>query len=177
MVQSVKKVLRATLKEVAPREHTLHSFLIEAENIVNSRRLTHLPVRSDEEEPLTPNHFLLGHPNMPETPARTIVAKPAVLKKQWRISRQLRDHFWKRWIAEYLLTLTRRAKWCQYTKPVAPGDLVLICDPDVSRREWRRGRVQEVYAGKDGVVRRAEVATTTGILKRPVSKLAVLDIE
>ncbi|XP_073843555.1 uncharacterized protein [Musca autumnalis] len=177
MVQCVKKVLRVTLKEVAPREHTLHSFLIEAENIVNSRPLTHLPVGPDEEEPLTPNHFLLGHPNMPETPAGTIVDKPAVLKKQWRISRQLRDHFWKRWIAEYLPTLTRRAKWCQYTKPVSPGDLVLICDPDVSRREWRRGRVQEVYLGKDGVVRQADIATSTGVLKRPVSKLAVLDIE
>ncbi|XP_073838192.1 uncharacterized protein [Musca autumnalis] len=177
MVQCVKKILRVTLKEVAPREHTLHSFLIEAENIVNSRPLTHLPVGPDEEEPLTPNHFLLGHPNMPETPAGTIVDKPAVLKKQWRISRQLRDHFWKRWIAEYLPTLTRRAKWCQYTKPVAPGDLVLICDPDVSRREWRRGRVQDVYLGKDGVVRQADIATSTGVLKRPVSKLAVLDVE
>ncbi|XP_073831630.1 uncharacterized protein [Musca autumnalis] len=177
MVQCVKKVLRVTLKEVAPREHTLHSFLIEAENIVNSRPLTHLPVGPDEEEPLTPNHFLLGHPNMPETPAGTIVDKPAVLKKQWRISRQLRDHFWKRWIAEYLPTLTRRAKWCQYTKPVSPGDLVLICDPDVSRREWRKGPVQEVYLGKDGVVRQADIATSTGVLKRPVSKLAVLDIE
>ncbi|XP_033254344.1 uncharacterized protein LOC117193727 isoform X2 [Drosophila miranda] len=35
MVQCVKKVLRYTLKEIAPRDHVLVSFLIEAENIVN----------------------------------------------------------------------------------------------------------------------------------------------
>ncbi|XP_070142054.1 uncharacterized protein [Drosophila kikkawai] len=36
MVQCVKRVLRHTLKEVAPRDHVLESFLIEAENVVNS---------------------------------------------------------------------------------------------------------------------------------------------
>ncbi|XP_070068094.1 uncharacterized protein [Drosophila takahashii] len=63
MVQCVKRVLRHTLKEVAPRDHVLESFLIEAENIVNSRPLTHLPVDADQEAPLTPNDdwIILGH--------------------------------------------------------------------------------------------------------------------
>ncbi|XP_037818591.1 uncharacterized protein LOC119608296 [Lucilia sericata] len=177
MVQCVKKVLRVTLKEVAPKEHTLQSFLIEAENIVNSRPLTHLPVSPEDEEPLTPNHFLLGSTNTAQTPEGIEITKPVVLKKQWRIARQLRDHFWKRWIIEYLPTLTRRSKWCEYTKPVAPGDLVLICDPAVSRRDWKRGRVINVFPGSDGVIRRADVQTSSGILKRPVSKLAVLDLD
>jgi hypothetical protein len=34
-----------------------------------------------------------------------------------------------------------------------------------------------VYPGEDGVVRTAKVETTNGILLRPVSKLAVLDVE
>ncbi|XP_065368851.1 uncharacterized protein LOC135961283 [Calliphora vicina] len=177
MVQCVKKVLRVTLKEVAPKEHTLQSFLIEAENIVNSRPLTHLPVSPEDEEPLTPNHFLLGSANTAQTPEGIEITKPVVLKKQWRIARQLRDHFWKRWVVEYLPTLTRRSKWCEHTKPVAPGDLLLICDPAVSRRDWKRGRVVNVFPGSDGVIRRADVQTSSGILKRPVSKLAVLDLE
>lgn len=49
MVQCVKKVLKVTLKEVAPREYTLQSFLYEAENIVNSRPLTHLPISHEDE--------------------------------------------------------------------------------------------------------------------------------
>ena len=35
IVQCVKKVLRVTLKEVAPKVHALQNFLIKAENIVN----------------------------------------------------------------------------------------------------------------------------------------------
>ena len=170
MVQCVKRVLRSTLKESSPREHTLQSFLIEAENIVNSRPLTHLPLSHENEEPLTPNHFLLGAANTAQTPAGAITEKQTVLRKQWRISRQLRDHFWSRWIIEYLPTLTRRSKWCQLTKPIVVGDLVLICDPAVSRRDWRRGRVEQVYQGSDGVICRADIRTSTIVLK-----LAVLD--
>ena len=177
MIHCVKRVLQSTLKESAPREHTLQSFLIEAENIVNSRPLTHLPLSHEDEEPLTPNHFLLGSPNTAQTPVGATEQEPILMKKQWRISRQLRDHFWNRWIQEYLPTLTRRSKWCQRTKPIAVGDLVLICDPAVSRRDWKRGRVKEIYKGKDGVIRRADVRTKTGVIMRPVSKLAVLDLE
>lgn len=57
MVQATKRVLSFTLKEQAPQIETLQSLLIEAENLVNSRPLTHLPVDSEDAEPLTPNHF------------------------------------------------------------------------------------------------------------------------
>ncbi|XP_017483689.1 PREDICTED: uncharacterized protein LOC108372493 [Rhagoletis zephyria] len=177
MVQCVKKVLRHTLKDLAPKEHTFQSLLIEAENIVNSRPLTHLPITPQQEEPLTPNHFLLGCANTAQT---TSCSEPPVklcaIRKQWRIARQLRDRFWKRWVDEYLPTLTRRTKWCMPTKPLGIGDLVFICDPKLPRREWRRGRVLRVFPGKDGEIRRAEVTTITGLTYRPVSKLAVLDL-
>jgi len=44
--------LRHTLKEIAPRDHVLESFLIEA----------------DQEAPLTPNDLLKGAANLPNTP-------------------------------------------------------------------------------------------------------------
>ncbi|XP_017469917.1 PREDICTED: uncharacterized protein LOC108361720 [Rhagoletis zephyria] len=69
MVQCVKKVLCHTMKEVSPKEHTFNSLLVEAENVVNSRPLTHLPVTAEQEEPLTPNHFLLGSANTAQTPS------------------------------------------------------------------------------------------------------------
>jgi len=68
MVQCVKTVLRHTVKEVASREQVLESFLIEAENIVNSRPLTHLPVGEDQEAPLTPTDLLKGAACPPDTP-------------------------------------------------------------------------------------------------------------
>lgn len=73
--------------------------------------------------------------------------------------------------------LTRRTKWCLPTKPMRIGSLVLICDPNSPRSHWRRGRVLELFKGKDGIARSANVSTNTGVLKRPVSKLAVLDVE
>lgn len=153
LVQCVKRVLQHTLKEVSPREYTLQCLVIEAENVVNSRPLTHLPVSVDQEEPLTPNHFLLGTANTAQTPsASESPLKLCTLRKQWRIARQLRDRFWKRWVSEYLPTLTRRSKWCQISEPIKPGDLVFICDRDMPRRQWCRGRVERVFEGADGVV-------------------------
>ncbi|XP_037821195.1 uncharacterized protein LOC119610147 [Lucilia sericata] len=145
MVQCVKKVLRKTLKDVSPKEHVLQSLLLEAENIVNSRPLTHLPISPDEEEPLTPNHFLVGYGNVAQTPpADEADSKLCSLRKQWRIARSLRDRFWKRWVLEYLPTLTRRVKWCERTTPLKDGDMVFICDPNLPNSQWRRGIVIRV---------------------------------
>lgn len=175
MVQCIKRGLRQTLKEVAPREHTLQCFLIEAENVVNSRPLTHLPITPDQEEPLTPNHFLLGSANTAHTP-RIRVQPEKTCCKQWRIARQLRDHFWNRWISEYLPTLTRRTKWCQTTKPIEIGDTVFICDSNIPRRQWCRGIVENVYPGAYGVIRKADVRTSHGTFRRATSRLAILDL-
>lgn len=103
--------------------------------------------------------------------------RTCALRKQWRIARQLRDRFWKRWVIEYLPTLTRRDKWCVPSKELCVDDLVFICDPNMPRRQWCRGVVECVYRGADGEIRRADVRTSTGVLRRPVSKLAVLDID
>ncbi|XP_041630550.2 uncharacterized protein, partial [Drosophila kikkawai] len=158
MVQCVKRVLRHTLKEVAPRDHVLESLLIEAENVVNSRPLTHLPVDADQEAPLTPNDLLKGAANLPNTPGlEAELPKEGSTRKQWRIARMLRDRFWRRWVLEYLPTLVRREKWCRRTEPIRQGDMVFVCDPALPRREWRKGIVEEVYSGADGVVRRASV--------------------
>jgi len=94
MVQCEKRLLRHTVKEVAPNEHVLESFLIEAENIENSRPLTHLPVSADQEAPLTLNDLLKGA----ACPLDTLgldggLVKKGSTRKQWRIARLLRDRF------------------------------------------------------------------------------------
>ncbi|XP_033148999.1 uncharacterized protein LOC117134672 [Drosophila busckii] len=180
MVQCVKIVLRHTLKELAPKEHVLESFLIEAENVVNSRPLTHLPIAADQEAPLTPNDLLRGVANLPDTPADYGRSFMCPTRKQWRVARMMRDRFWKRWVNEYLPTLVRREKWCEHAEPIRHGDVVFVCDPAVPRREWRRGVVESVQAGADGIPRRAVVRVAIDgkvrLLIRPASKLAVLDL-
>ncbi|XP_043950539.1 uncharacterized protein LOC122818942 [Drosophila biarmipes] len=122
MVQCVKRVLRHTVKEVAPRDRVLESFLIEAENVVNSRLLTHLPVDADQEAPLTPDDLLKGAANLPNTPGLDAeLHKEGSTRKQWRIARMLRDRFWRRWVLKYLHTLVRRETSCRRTEPILQG--------------------------------------------------------
>ncbi|XP_058817850.1 uncharacterized protein LOC131681156 [Topomyia yanbarensis] len=126
----------------------LLTLIVEAESIVNSRPLTYMPLDSEEQEAITPNHFLLGSSNGVRQP---------------------------RWVREFLPTLTRRTKWFGDVKPIKVGDLVFVVD-GTRRNGWIRGRVQEVHAGKDGRIRKAIVQTRSGLMRRSVSNLAVLDV-
>lgn len=175
LVQSIKRTLSVLLKEVAPKLEVFQSLLIESENIVNSRPLTHIPLSPQDPEPLTPNHFILGSTSSTQTPAEFDI-RLINLRKQWRILQNLKNGFWGRWIMEYLPDLTRRVKWCLPTKPLQVGDIVLVCDLDLPRSKWKRGRVVNTYNGKDGIVRSADVKTIDGVFKRPTSKLAKLDL-
>lgn len=176
LIQSTMRVLAITLKSTAPRVETLRSFVIEAANILNSRPLTNVPVSANELEPITPNHFLIGRANGITT-AGDIDPKELCSKQQLRVHQQLMRCFWKRWVHAYLPELTRRAKHYRDVAPIRVGALVLICDSNQSRGQWLRGRVEKVVTGKDGRARTAEVRTSKGVLRRPLTKLAILDVE
>ncbi|XP_075150827.1 uncharacterized protein LOC142224934 [Haematobia irritans] len=176
LIQSVKKVMAHIVTEKAPQLETFRSLLIEAENIVNSRPLTHLPITIDDPQPLTPNHFLLGCCNSTQTPS-PFYPQNLCLRKQWKILKSLKDCWWRRWIREYLPDLIRRAKWCSPKTTINIGSLVYLIDADVSRSNWRLGRIVRLFPSKDGIVRSAEVRTSAGILRRPLSKLAIIETE
>ena len=62
------------------------------------------------------------------------------------------------------------------TTSFKPGYVVIICDQNVARSQWRKGVITATYPAKDGHIRIVEVKTATGLLRRPVSKLARLDV-
>lgn len=104
LVRSVKVALAATLKEREPTEEVLSTLLTEAEFAVNARTLTHVSVSHQDPEALTPNHFLLGSSNgLPLTGPCYETDR-----RVWRTSLALADHFWRRWVKEYLPTLVPR---------------------------------------------------------------------
>ncbi|XP_067635222.1 uncharacterized protein [Eurosta solidaginis] len=174
LIGVVKRILLKTLREEAPKEDTLRSVLIEAENILNSRPLTDVPLSSEGDDPITPNHFLVGCPNSMQT------AQPAdqniCLRKQWRIAQNLKDRIWKQWVRHYLPQLLVRPKWQDKVKPIAINDLVLVCDDLELRSQWKKGRVTKVFPAKDKQIRLVEIKTANGVLRRPVSRLAILGI-
>ena len=176
LVGSVKRALKATLKEQSPREETLATALAEAEFTVNSRPLTHISVDPRDESPLTPNHFLIGSAKGRSPLAYSSPGDENTdLRKQWRYAQRLADMFWRRWIREYRPSLAQRPKWRERVAPIEVGDLVLIVDPTLPRNAWPRGRVVTATPAADGQVRMVRVKTATGnVYSRPATKIAVL---
>lgn len=175
LVRSVKTALAAMDTLRTPNEETLATVLVEAESVVNSRPLTYIPLETAQHEALTPNHFLLlSSSGVTQTP-RMLVNPQQASRNDWNLCRAMVDQFWRRWVREYLPTIARRTKWFEEVKPIEVGDLVIIVDEKI-RNGWVRGRVVEVIVGRDGRVRDAVVQTIDGMVHRPVTKLARLDV-
>ncbi|XP_063830265.1 uncharacterized protein LOC135079544 [Ostrinia nubilalis] len=173
LVRNVKSALSATLKEQSPREETLHTLLLEAEAIVNSRPLTHVSTEPDAEEALTPFTFLIGTPSY-DLQTRPFNDTDLSSRAQWRKAQRLADHFWQRFTKEYLPSLVPRRSSPTASTSFIIGDLVVIVDGTLPRRCWPRGRIVATYPGKDRIVRVVDVQTKGGVLRRPVKKLAKL---
>ena len=93
------------------------------------------------------------------------------------------EHFWQRWYKEYLVDLRESHKMNQQkAKPsIDVGDVVLIEEEGAKRKKWKLGRINKLVTGKDGVIRGAEVKTTTekgaiGMVSRPIQKLYPLEV-
>ncbi|XP_074035236.1 uncharacterized protein [Leptinotarsa decemlineata] len=122
LIQSIKKVLKEILKSKYYPEHILRTFLIECENILNSRPLTYVSLDSEDAEALTPNHFLIG-PSYAALSCTETSDRDMNLMSSWRAAQKLSDLFWFRWTKEYLPSLIRRSKWHGDSKSVRVGDL------------------------------------------------------
>ncbi|XP_049881167.1 uncharacterized protein LOC126377477 [Pectinophora gossypiella] len=170
MVRSVKAALGAVLKEKAPPEEVLQTLLTEVEFSVNARPLTHVSVDPNDPEALTPNHFLLGGSMGLPTTGPCDEAD----RRAWRASQALADHFWQRWLKEYLPTLVPRGEPTNNDAGLKEGDIVVVVDPTLPRNVWPMGEVIRTFIGPDGGIRVADVRTRTGIFRRPTRKLAVL---
>ncbi|XP_055910724.1 uncharacterized protein LOC129945091 [Eupeodes corollae] len=175
LVRSVKDVLYKILPSRNPNDELLRSSLMDVEMIVNSRPLTYIPIDHEEEESLTPNHFLLGSSSGIK-PIIEGVSEGVQLRRNWQTAQQLANSFWKRWLREYLPVITRRCKWFDEVKPIEVDDIVLIVDPDSPRFCWPKGSIIATKVGADGRVRSALVKTVAGIFERPATKIAVLDV-
>uniref|UniRef100_A0A2M4AV77 Putative bel-2 cq-i n=1 Tax=Anopheles triannulatus TaxID=58253 RepID=A0A2M4AV77_9DIPT len=177
MVQTVKRTLQFIRITDRPSDAVLQNWFIEVESIVNSRPLTDVPVDREEEAPLTPNHFLLGS-SAGIKPLTLLDDTPPFVRNSWVTSQRYADAFWKKWVASYLPTLTRRSKWHQPAKPLQEGDLAVVVDASLPRGCWPVGRIVKLVPSKDGTVRRVLVKTARGkVLERPAIKVAALDIQ
>ena len=74
-------------------------------------------------------------------------------------------------------SLHPRSKWNKDQISLKKDDVVLMAEDNLSRGEWRLGRILETFPGKDGVVRTVDVRVNDKVYRRPVVKLCPLEIQ
>ena len=174
LISSVKRALRVTTGRRLVSEEVLQTVLTEVEHMLNSRPITYVSSNAGEAAALTPNHILLGR-DCPSLPPGVFSSEELCMKRRWRHSQQIADHFWRRWTREYLPTLIRRQKWTKETRGIRVGDVVLVAENTTPRGHWPLARVTKVFPGSDGRVRSVELRTQSGTYVRPVIRLCLLE--
>ena len=179
LVQITKKHLKTAVADRLLSDIELRTLLAEVQSIVNNRPITAVSDDPEDCSALTPNHFLLQKAT--QLPPGVFVKDDSFSRKRWRKVQFLADHYWKRWIQEYLPTLQKRSKWVKSRRNVQIGDLVLIAEDNVLRNRWPMGRVMEVFCGEDGEVRSVKIRSKikskikSSVFHRPVTKLCLLE--
>lgn len=193
MVRSTKRCLRKMIGRASLTRDEMLTAVIEIEGVINSRPLSYIS-SSDLEEPLTPSHLILGRRllNLPDNldclsdpDDEDFEVNASKLTKRMKHLASVLNHFWKRWRSEYLAELREShryaAKKTAHASSVKVGDIVIVHDDALPRGFWKLGRVQELFPGRDGLLRSALVRVATRerqhtLLKRPLQRLYPLEI-
>ena len=174
-IRSVRRILSYILRDQVTDDERLDTLFCEAESIINSRPLTPVSDDPDDLKALTPNDLLMVAEGFVAPPGSFL--KDDVYRRRWRHVQYMTDIFWKRWSREYLHIIQLRSKWLHETQNVKVGDLVIVLDESMSRKDWPLGRIIEVYPGKDGLVRSLKVQTAKNRYVRPINKVCLLEGE
>lgn len=177
LIRTFRSVLNGVLGQSSLDSSSARTVMYEAMSIVNSRPLT---VVEDSIEPLTPNHLLHMKSGLVLPPPGSFSDEDVYSRKRWRRVQGLVMEFWNRWRSRYLADLQKRPKWTKQLRNLDVDDIVLMEDAQVSRTQWKLGRVVAVITSHDGRVRRVKVlvhtpgSTKTTVIERPASKLVLL---
>lgn len=151
----------------------LYTTLVQIEAILNSRPLTPLSSNPEDLTPLTPGHFLIGRP-LTSLPTPDYHDHSTSSLSRFQRIEQLRQHFWNRWSKEYISELQLRTKWRTCKGSLKLNSLVLLKEDNMPPLKWKMGRIVATYPGPDGVIRVADVKTSSGLLRRSFSKICPL---
>jgi hypothetical protein len=53
---------------------------------------------------------------------------------------------------------------------------VLLLANDIIGQHWTLGRVESIHSSTDGLVHAASVKTTSGVVRRPIAKMCLLEV-
>ncbi|XP_074662622.1 uncharacterized protein LOC141915116 [Tubulanus polymorphus] len=171
MIKAAKRSIKAIIGGSELNDEQFRTVVTLVEGLMNSRPL----VGQDINEPmLTPNHFIVGRVSGDTAPS-SVDCIPFNLRNKWRHSQEVVRQFWGRWIQEILPQLSARKKWLSPNQNIANGDIVLVIDKDLPRRQWKLGEIKSVYPGKDGLIRVVDVETSKKVYKRSIGNICPLE--
>lgn len=169
MIKTVKNTLNGMQMPEKITQTELRVFLSKVVDVVNSRPLTRVPLRSAEDFPITPNHFL--RPCMGENPQT--LTEDATLLIGFEENQKSLKIFWQKWSKEYLPFIAARSKWHKKVEPLLIGDLVFLRLDN----GWVRGRIEEVFVDPEsGQVREVTVFTRQRSYRRAATQVAKISI-
>ena len=157
-------------------DEALHTLLLEAEAIVNSRPLTADNINDPSSISLSPAQLLTMKSKLVLPPPGVFQKEDLYARKRWRRVQYLANEFWNRWRKEFLSNLQSRQKWSKTHRNFQVGDLVLLRDDDKVRNHWPRGIVSQTFPDSSGLVRSVavRVGNSKDLLTRPIAKLVLL---
>uniref|UniRef100_A0A2H1VWV5 SFRICE_018011 n=1 Tax=Spodoptera frugiperda TaxID=7108 RepID=A0A2H1VWV5_SPOFR len=121
---------------------------------------------------------LMNETDLPEMKSTSAVVQEPVTEilkiDKFSSFLKLRRIFAYRWQKEYVAELQQRSKWRTKSASLKVGDLVLLHEDNVPPLSWRMGRVSRLFPGTDGVTRVADVQTTRGCFRRPLTRICPL---
>ncbi|XP_065175170.1 uncharacterized protein LOC135805100 [Sycon ciliatum] len=101
-----------SIPETDLSDEELHTALVHAEGLINSRPLTVISSDPNDLRPLTPQHFLVGHADT--TLAAELGVQPADTvhpRRRWMYVPRIVVEVWARWVKEIVPKLNVQVKW------------------------------------------------------------------
>ncbi|GJQ65267.1 hypothetical protein Trydic_g22045 [Trypoxylus dichotomus] len=142
---------------------------------LNSRPIFPMSSYPNDLNALIPGHFLIGRPVTSLPQPNLLEVKENTLSRYQRLQ-QMTQHFWTRRSREYISELQQKTKWKSNLGSINVGDLVVIKDNHLPPSRWKLGRITEVQPGKDNVVRVVTIRTSSGQMKRSVTRVCPLPV-
>lgn len=186
LVGLIKSSLKKVMENKKLDSDELHTLVVEIECRLNNRPLGYTNTDLGELEALTPSHLLMGRRinSIPAIDHSSHQEDPSYLntiplsQRYFKISKALKQ-WHKQWKGEYLTSLVGKMgkrSGSDIINKIKPGDVVLV-HTEGNREGWPMAVVQEIFRGKDGVVRTAKVKTRLGSVVRTINKLYPLEIQ
>jgi hypothetical protein len=172
-VKSMKYHLRRVLGKATLTFVEFSTLLCQVEAILNSRPICSLSTNPEHLQVLTPGHFLIGT-SLLALPDHNLKDVSLNHLSKWLCVQQMIQRLWKQWSQDYLHQLQQRHKWRNIQPNVKIGELVLVKEDNLPPLVWKKAMISDLHPGKDGLTRVVTLKTSTGTLKRPITKICLL---